>query len=74
MKQNAHNDPSCNNAFFLQETYDTEDQFVDQNEVIQRLFPTAFAERFKQEHNQRKFGTTDIKQIKEQLKKTFIRV
>ena len=74
MKQNAHNNPSCNNAFFLQETFDTEDQFADQQATIERLFPIAFAERFKQEHNQRKFGTTNIKQIKEQLKKTFIRV
>lgn len=69
MKQNQHGDPSSNNAFFIQEKFDTQNKFQNQEEVIKELFPTAFIEPFKKDGNIRKFGTNDISIVKEELKK-----
>lgn len=69
MKQNQHGDPSSNNAFFIQEKFDTQNKFQNQEEVIKELFPVAFIEPFKKDGNIKKFGTNDISIVKEELKK-----
>lgn len=75
MKQNSHNDPSCNNAFFIQETFDINDEFKNQIDVIETLHPAGFVEAFKQSYNEKKFGTTNTDIIKMILKeKWFIEV
>lgn len=68
MKQNQHGDPSSNNAFFIQERFDTENKFENQEEVLKQVFPTPFIEPFKLDGNIRKFGTNDIEIVKSKLK------
>ena len=69
MKQNQHGDPSSNNAFFIQERFDVENKFKNQEEVVKTLFPTPFIEPFKRDGNIKKFGVNDIQIVKEELKK-----
>jgi len=75
MKQNSHNDPSCNNTFFIQVSFDINDEFKNQIDVIETLHPAGFVEAFKQSYNKKKFGTTNPDIIKMILKeKWFIEV
>ena len=69
MKQNTHGDPSSNNAFFLQEKFDTENLFSNQNEVIKQLFPISFIESFKRNKTFAKFNASNENEIKEILKR-----
>lgn len=68
MKQNSHNDPSCNNAFFIQEIFDADDMFINQHETISKLHPTGFVEAFKRGYNEKKFGTSNVDIVKMILK------
>jgi hypothetical protein len=69
MKQNLHGDPSSNNAFFIQERFDTENRFINQEEIIKQLFPVSFIESFKKQKTYDKFNVSTNDEVKEILKR-----
>lgn len=71
MQQNTHGDPSSNNAFFLQEKFDTENLFINQEEVIKTLYPISFIESFKKQKTFNKFKATNESEVKEILKRNW---
>lgn len=69
MQQNTHGDPCSNNAFFLQEKFDTKNYFSNQEEVIKQLFPISFIESFKRDKTFNKFKVNTEEGVKEILKR-----
>jgi len=67
-KNNAFGDVSCNNAIFLQERFDINDIFKDQQKTIENVFGVSYVETYKKPGNKRKFKTDDIVKIKDIMK------
>jgi hypothetical protein len=68
MQQNLHGDPSCNNAFFIKEKFDTENIYEDQAAWVQKFHPAPFIESFKQKNTFNKFGVSTLEEVKQILK------